>query len=346
MGRDNKKYRKDLKQQVHMKLELMLKNGAGVSKKEIKKSGSTKNLIFSYSTYRTYRKHCNYFVDYIRINHPECTTLSSAKKYLHEWLVFRTKRCECKQLSAWTVQLDAKALGKLYGIEKGDTDYFDPPVRNRHDIKRSRGDAVRDKKFSKTNNELLIKFCKGTGARRTALGKLYGKDLWEKDDIEKEILRIETKMSCTKEEINFLRISKEALQNFSDNNYFIAFWGDKGGRDRFAPIVGPDVSDIVNRIREVDPENKVWKNVHSCADIHSYRADYASRIYNKYARPIDEIPYDRIHSGTGYKYQSEVYKGRKDEKGRRLDKKAMEKTSVALGHNRIEIVANNYLRGI
>ena len=56
-------------------------------------------------------------------------------------------------LSAWTVQLEAKALGKLYGISPDDENYFKPPKRKREEIKRSRGDRVRDKHFSKTTTD-------------------------------------------------------------------------------------------------------------------------------------------------------------------------------------------------
>jgi len=95
-------------------------------------------------------------------------------------------------LSAWTVQLEAKALGKLYGINPEDENYFNPPKRNREDIKRSRGDRVRDKHFSVTNNDELIKFCKGTGLRRSELGMLKGGDLVTKEEIEREIAAIES----------------------------------------------------------------------------------------------------------------------------------------------------------
>ena len=59
--------------------------------------------------------------------------------------------------------MEAKALGKLYGIQPDDEDYFKPPKRNRGEIKRSRGDRVRDQHFSKTNNDELIKFCQAPG---------------------------------------------------------------------------------------------------------------------------------------------------------------------------------------
>lgn len=58
-----------------------------------------------------------------------------------------------QSLSAWTVQLEAKAMGKLYDIAPDDENYFKPPKRNQEDIKRSHGDRVRDRHFSKTNVE-------------------------------------------------------------------------------------------------------------------------------------------------------------------------------------------------
>ena len=77
-----------------------------------------------------------------------------------------------------------------------------------------------------------------------------------------------------------------------------------------------------------------------------YRAEYATAIYKSHARPIAEIPYDRVNKGTGRRYQSQVYTCRKDESGRKLDKAAMLVCSKALGHNRLEVVANNYIRDL
>ena len=60
----------------------------------------------------------------------------------------------------------------------------------------------------------------------------------------------------------------------------------------------------------------------------------------------EKFHYDRVNRGTGRKYQSEVYTCRKDEAGRKLDKAAMLVCSKALGHNRISVVADNYIRGL
>jgi len=153
MGRKNKSYSKDLHQQAYDRLTAM--QAFGESKKDAMANGTAQDKIFSFNTYQTYWKHIKYFLKYIKELHPECTTLKRAKKYVNEWLHTRVDQ----GLSAWTIQTEAKALGKLYGIQPDDPDYFQPPKRNRAEIKRSRGDRVRDLHFSKTNNDELIKFC-------------------------------------------------------------------------------------------------------------------------------------------------------------------------------------------
>ena len=131
-----------------------------------------------------------------------------------------------------------------------------------------------------------------------------------------------------------------------DCRYYIHVRNGKGGRERVSPIVGKNAAQIVERIRNTPNDEKVWQHIHQSADIHGYRAEYATDIYRAHARPIEEIPYDRVNKGTGRKFQSDVYTCRKDESGKKLDKKAMLICSKALGHNRIEVVANNYIRGL
>ena len=128
--------------------------------------------------------------------------------------------------------------------------------------------------------------------------------------------------------------------------YFVHVRNGKGGRERLSPIIGKNAEQIIERIRETPAKEKVWQFVHQCADIHSYRADYATAIYKAHARKIKEIPYDKINRGTGRRYQGDVYVCRKDEAGKKLDKAAMLVCSKALGHNRVEVVANNYIRGL
>lgn len=340
MGRRNKAYSKDFHQQAYDRLTGM--QAFGESKKEAVANGTEKEKIFSFNTYKSYWKHTKYFIKYIKENHPECTTLKSAKKYVNEWLQTRVDQ----GLSAWTVQLEAKAMGKLYGISPDDENYFKPPKRNREDIKRSRGDRVRDKHFSKTNNDELIKFCKGTGLRRAELGELRGKDLVTREEIEAEISQIESRPAEELTPADTKRLEMLQDTRLFEGDYFTHVRNGKGGRERMSPIIGPNTEQIVERIKSTPAEEKVWQHIHQSADIHGYRAEYATIIYKAKARAIEEIPYDRVNKGSGRKYQSDVYICRKDEAGRKLDKVAMLVCSKALGHNRISVVADNYIRGL
>lgn len=348
MGRRDKSYSRDLKQQIYDKLTGMLKAGEGTSKREAIENGTEREKIFSYNTYDTYRKHCNYFATYIREHHPECTTLKSARKYVNEWLQSRADQTDKngKHLSAWTIQTEAKALGKLYGIQPDDPNYFQAPQRHREDIVRSRGDAVRDRHFSEKNNDEFIKFCKGTGCRRNIMEKLEGRDLITREQIDREISTLKAKETLSPAEQKHLGVLEDGIKNFPDQDYFLHHRNDKGGRERYSPIIGDHKEQIVERMRATAPDEKVWKHVPGNADIHGYRGEYATSIYKMYARPIEEIPYDRVNKGTGKRFQSGVYTCRKDEKGKKLDKDAMLVASKALGHNRLEVVANNYIRGL
>lgn len=340
MGRKNKSYYKDLHQQAYDRLNGM--QAFGESKKEAVANGTDRGKIFSFNTYQTYWKHTKYFLKYIKETHPECTTLKSAKKYVNEWLQMRTDQ----GLSAWTIQTEAKALSKLYGIQPDDEGYFKPPKRNREDIKRSRGDRVRDRHFSEENNDELVKFCKGTGLRRSELMELRGKDLVTRAQIEDEIARLNALPTGERSAAADKRLEMLQDTRLFDEEYFTHVRNGKGGRERLSPIIGRFAGQIIGRIRETPAEEKVWQYVNTNADIHGYRAEYATTIYKAHARPIQDIPYDRVHRGTGRRYQSDVYTCRKDEAGKKLDKAAMLVCSKALGHNRISVVADNYIRGL
>lgn len=212
-----------------------------------------------------------------------------------------SRRC----LSAYTLKLDVAALRKLYGLSASELAIKTPP-RTRDKITRSRGPKIRDKHFSENRNADLVKFCRSTGLRRNELSHLTGTMLVS-DDRGKICINVTI--------------------------------GAKGGRPRLAPIIG-DVDKIVS-IMKAAGNNKVFPHISSAADIHSYRADYATAIYMMYARPISKIPYDKINRGSGHRYQSDVYHA-KD--GRKLDKMAMLEASKALGHNRISVVGEHYLK--
>lgn len=341
MGREkSNRYRKDLHKQAYEKMKSM--QAFGESRHEAKKNGTERNKIFSYKTYETYWQQTRYFIKWIQEHHPECRTLKKARKYVNPWLQYLVDEGR----SAWSVHTACAAICKLYAIDKNDPKRFRPPTRHRADIKRSRGVAVRDRDFSITNNYELIEFVKATGCRRNVLQKLTGSDLWSSGQIADRIRELNSLPERTDFQERELRMLKETVELFPVYGWFLLHRRDKGGKQRLSPIIGPGAEKVVERMQSTPPNERVWLHVPSGMDVHGYRADYAGALYKAHARKIEDIPYDTVHKGTGRLYQSEVYICRKDERGKILDKRAMMLVSKGLGHNRLDICANFYLRNL
>lgn len=233
-------------------------------------------------------------------------TLSECKKYVPEYI----KSCVDRGLSPYTQKAYASALGKLYGCST--TEFgVKTDVRHRANITRSREVVDRDKHFSEEKNKELVEFCKSTGLRRNELKYITGDRLYKNDE----------------------------------GNYMIhVSIGTKGGKERDVPVIG-NINNVINLMNNAG-SGRVFNKISSAADIHSYRSDYATSLYKSIARKIDDIPFDKINKGTGREYQSEVYVCRADLKGVKYDKIAMLEVSKALGHNRISVIAEHYLRDI
>ena len=254
MGRNNKAYSKNLHQQAYDRLIGM--QAFGDSKKEAVTNGTNSDKIYSYNTYQTYWKHTKYFVKWVQQVHPECTTLKKAEQYVPEWLQSRVEQIDKNgnHLSAWTIQTEAAALNKLYGIKPDDEKRFQPPQRKREDIKRSRVKTVRDRHFSTTNNAELIAFCKGTGLRREGVENVKGKDLMSRQEINAEIVRIEAIRAekRTDAEKTMLTICRDAQAFTAPSHEYFIYTKEKGGRERLSPIIGDrslSVSRQLHRMR-------------------------------------------------------------------------------------------------
>ena len=105
----------------------------------------------------------------------------------------------------------------------------------------------------------------------------------------------------------------------------------KGGRVRMAPIVGPHAQQIIDKCK-ASGDGLVWGKAPSHMDVHSYRSDYATAIYKAYERDISSLS------------QKEKYFCRSDRKGTCFDRQALKEASEALGHSRVSVVAEHYIR--
>ena len=117
-----------------------------------------------------------------------------------------------------------------------------------------------------------------------------------------------------------------------DGRYAVDIHKGKGGKQRLAPIYGPSerIEQVVEMMQAAGDE-LLFPEIPYAADIHSYRAEYACTIYRTHARPLDQIP------------REEQYICRKDLAGVVYDKLAMKIASEALGHSRLDVIAQSYL---
>ena len=196
----------------------------------------------------------------------------------------------------------------------------------------------------------------------SALGKLYG----ERIEVETKGTRranITRNRGAAKRDAHFSEERNSELVNFcrcvgcrrselakmraEDLREGPAIWiRGKGGRERIAPIVGDP--DEVRRALEYLATLDGRQKIHSAADIHSYRAEYARRVYEQTARPVEELRGKMIDTGKQGSdgrsiYKSALYICRGDQAGTIFDRAAMLRASAALGHDRESVVGEHYL---
>ena len=161
-----------------------------------------------------------------------------------------------------------------------------------------------------------------------------------------------------------------------DGKCYIHIRNGKGGRERYAEIVGTaeEIEFVVNKMKKAE-DQKVFSKI-PYTDIHAMRAIYANRIYNKYSRSKSKYKDERLimyHNRViktyssknidiknnleyydytpqtgytlkpGYKDVKSAYYCRQDKKHICYDRLALLKCSQNLGHNRACIVADHYL---
>jgi hypothetical protein len=98
---------KSLIRQVHDTLNE--KKRFGESKYEAQKQGTSRDGIYSYSTFKTYLAKGCAFAKWVRENH-DCKTLADAHAFVDPYLQMHID----KGYSAWTQSTIASALAKIY----------------------------------------------------------------------------------------------------------------------------------------------------------------------------------------------------------------------------------------
>lgn len=264
------------------------------------------DTIHSYNTYRTYMEHCGHFIDWCLENKGvnKYASLNKIEKYAKEYLQYREEQGK----SLYTLKAEKAALGKLYSKE---IDYKFKEARTIDKITRSRQDTERQKHFSEERNKDLVNIAKATGGRREDIQKLTRKDFFAD----------------------------------SKGNLWVSFEGSKGGRNRLAPVLPAYQEAIKEFISTKENNEHLFDKIHNAADIHAYRREYAQELYNLVKDDKDKaqeyaLKYpERANKGYNTYYargdRATAFRGLKDD---------IYIVSQALGHNRLSVTVNHYLK--
>lgn len=208
--------------------------------------------------------------------------------------------------SAWTTSKDMSAINKVFNlnISKQEAGLRERSYKN---TERSRLERNHDHKFNAKNYERQIAFAQAFGCRRESV---YGGQYQVKD-----------------------------VSLFRYNGHIYASFIEKGGRYREAPCLSsmqPTVEKMFPNIQEREPLTKqqfqelyqlsqdhLFDRYTTKIDNHAFRHEYARNLYQELLEQRDQEPQN-------------LYRG--------YNKEILQEVSEALGHSRLSVVVEHYLR--
>lgn len=281
--------------------------------------GMTDDKIHSYETFNTYKKACLGFAKWL-VSVKGVNKYSKLNSCKEYAKEYINYRLDHDKVSMWTVKMERSALSKLFG-EKIEIEL---PKRNIKEITRSRFQREGDRHFSIERNKELIIIAKATGARRSDLRNIRPRNF-----------RIDEK-----------------------GNMWIEIYKSKGGRNRTAPILPEYRALVQDIIRDREPDKRIFRKIHTRADIHSYRREYAQNLYIAFkenrefrdnvlkqypARREFKTIKDKNGNRIRYEIKSQYITTRKGVESRTYYRDDIYCVSQALGHNRLDVTISHYL---
>lgn len=306
------------------------KQAFGQSRHKAKIDGTDKGKIFSIKTMETYKKATKVFCQFVNAmsnsNDKRVRHLKQTKKYVDPFI-----QCLIDAgASPNTISTYKSALSKVFGE---DICTIDTPIRARADIKKNRRPTTALEHFSEKRNLALVEFCKSSGLRRKELLLVRPCDItasmsWSELTGKSEDF---LKVNYSKKIDEFHGIFEDVYEPAPYQPlYNIYVKQGKGGKPRNVLFYAPPK--LIEWIQTLPPNEPIFKSVPKNCPVHRYRREYATTMMNFFSREPDKIKNER-----------DYYFCRKDLAGLCLDRQAMFITSKQLGHNRIDVIARNYI---
>ena len=269
--------------------------------------------IFFYKTYSAYKQTVMEMAAWIKKEHPEIKTLAGVKKeHAIKYLQYRQNDGK----SAYTLSKDMSAINKIFctGLTKKEAGLINRSYKN---VTRSRGEKPNDKKYNPKNYTNQITFAKATGCRRESiLGGQY-------------------------------QVKACSLWQDSKGNVFVSLI-EKGGKFRNAPVLErykADIKQIVPNVPIRTPHSSIALEEHIFKEL--YRNSAQEVLFDKYTEKIDNHAFRAEYARERYEELVQIKKEQGEEilqNYRGYDRDCLRQVSQDLGHNRLSVVVEHYMR--
>jgi hypothetical protein len=269
--------------------------------------------IYSYNTYYAYKQTAVEFANWAKKELPgvkrvDCFTKEHIIKYLQER--------QTTGKSAYTVSKDMSALNKTFnfGICKKEAGL---KTRSYKDVTRSRLERQNDKKYNPRNYTKQIIFAKASGCRReSVLGGKY-------------------------------QVAACSFWRDSRGNVFVSLI-EKGGKFRNAPILEKYKMEIEKMVPKIPTRTQYQSLAMEAFRFKElYRKSGQECLFSKYTKKIDNHAFRAEYARERYSelIQQKRSLGEEILKNYRMyDREILHLLSKSLGHDRISVVVEHYLR--
>ena len=304
----------NIKTQLNRNLDQLLRIG----QKKLKETRGSENFnpnrsegIHSIKTADTYRRTINVFADH-------CKALGIKRIDEIDSNVIGSFVATRSNLSSWTISKDLAAINKVLNTYYTPKD-FGLCERKRNAIVHNRKILTSNSTAKAERNQAALWFARATGCRRSSIPTVT---------------------------------ADKAIR--SEDGTVIGFrFCEKGGRERNALVLPNErerMTDYVNaRLSERGEHGRLIDICDRNCNPHFERAEYANRLYAELKEYRDRK--EDIYAGYRHRFidESQLQKALSHPRYQRetvhgYETKLCAEISQALGHNRIEVVVNSYLR--
>lgn len=196
-----------------------------------------------------------------------------------------------KGVSAWTVRTETAALAKLFQCAMADFG-VKLPKRRRRDVTQHRGNRWSGH-YDSIKHKALELFCRACGLRRHEVAQLRPTDVYRSNK----------------------------------GNVIVHVRQGKGGKERFVIALNNTPLELAEQAA-ARGDKMIFPHIPKYAPIHTWRRAYAQDLYQRLARPVEEIPRQEQYICCG------------ERAGISYDKRAMQAVSKMLGHSRLDVVTS------